>query len=53
VGHLTGLGRSLGGGLGAVKPIGHQKQAKHHKHDDENVFDFHGSSLLSRGKEKF
>jgi hypothetical protein len=28
-----------------VQPIGQHEDAENHKHDDENVFDFHGFSL--------
>jgi hypothetical protein len=32
--------------FGAVEPIGQSKQAKDDKHDDQDVLNFHGASLL-------
>ena len=32
--------------FGAIQPIGHHERAKNDKHDDEDVFDFHGVFLV-------
>jgi hypothetical protein len=32
--------------FGSVEPIGQSEQAKNDKHDDQNVLNFHGASLL-------
>jgi hypothetical protein len=37
--------RSLAWTFGTIEPVGQHKQAENHKHDDENVFDFHGISF--------
>jgi hypothetical protein len=38
--------------FGAIQPIGHHKRAKNDKHDDEDVFDFHGVFLVLREDKK-